>query len=50
MKRKQMIIQRNFPKKKYKILPTCLQRNYRDSLGELSNTSNGVFGAERVNS
>ena len=31
------------------ILPTCLQRNYRDSLGEFSDTSCGVFGAERVN-
>ena len=24
-------------------------RNYRDSLGEFSNTSNGMFVAERVN-
>ena len=29
-----------------KILPTCLQGNYRYSLGEFSNTSYGVFGAE----
>ena len=30
----------------YKILPPCLQENYRDSLRELSNTctSYGVFG------
>ena len=33
---------------KNKILPTCLRGNYRDSLGEFSNTSCGVFGAERV--
>ena len=33
---------------KNKILQTCLQGNYRDSLGEFSNTSYGVFGAERV--
>ena len=32
-------------KMKYKILLTCLQGNYRDSL-EFSNTSYGVFGAE----
>ena len=32
-----------------KILPSCLQGNYRDSLGEFSNTSYGVFGAESVN-
>ena len=34
-------------KMKSKILPTCLQRNYRDSLGEFGNRSYGVFGAER---
>ena len=32
---------------KNKILPTCLQGNYRGSLGEFKNTSY-VFGAERV--
>ena len=44
-----MIIHSNLSKTKNKILPTCLQGNYRDSLGEFSNTSYGVFGAERVN-
>ena len=36
---------------KNKILPTSLQGNYGDSLGEFSNTSYhyGVVGAERVN-
>ena len=33
---------------KNKILPTCLQGNYGDSLGEFSNTSCGVVGVERV--
>ena len=33
---------------KNKILPTQLQGNSADSLGEFSNTSYGVFGAERV--
>ena len=32
-----------------KILPTCLQGNYGDSLGEFSNMSYGMFRAERVN-
>ena len=35
--------------KKNKIPLTCLQGNCGDSLGEFSNTSYGVFGAERVN-
>ena len=34
---------------KNKILPTCLQWNYRDSLGEFIHTSYDVFGAERLN-
>ena len=34
---------------KNKPLPTCLQGNYGDSLGEFSSTSYGVVGAERVN-
>ena len=38
-----MIIHSNLSKMKNIILPTCLQENYRDSLGELSNTSYGVF-------
>ena len=42
-----MIINSTLSKMKNKILPTCLQGNYRDSLGEFSNTSYGVFGAER---
>ena len=44
-----MIIHRKLPKMKNKILPTCLQGNYGDSLGEFINTSDGVVGAERVN-
>ena len=43
-----MIIHSNLSKMKNKILPTCLKGNYTDSLGEFSNTSYGVFGAERV--
>ena len=42
---KQIIIHSNLAKMKNKIVPTCLQRNYRYSLGEFSNTSYGVFGA-----
>ena len=34
-----MIIQINLSKMKNKILPTCLQRYYRDSSGEFGNTS-----------
>ena len=30
------------------ILPTCLEGNYRNSLGELSNTSYGMCGISRV--
>ena len=44
-----MIKQSNVSKIKDKILPTCLQGNYRHSLGEFSNMSRGVFGAERHN-
>ena len=44
-----MIIHHNLSKIKNTILPTCLQENNRDSLGEFSNTSYGVFMAERVN-
>ena len=33
---------------KNKILPTRLQGNYRNSLGGFSNTSHGLFAAERV--
>ena len=46
-----MITHSNLSKMKDKTLPTCLQGNYRDSLGEFSNTSpwHGVFGVERVN-
>ena len=40
----------NLSKMKNKTLPTCLQGNYRDSLGEFSTTPYGVFGAERVKS
>ena len=34
---------------KNKILPISLQGNYKDTLGEFSNISCGVFGAGRVN-
>ena len=44
-----MIIRSNLSKMKNKTLPTFLQGNYRESSGEFSNTSHGVFGAERVN-
>ena len=44
-----MIIHRKVSKMKNKIFPTCLQGNYGNSLGEFSNTSYGVVGAERVN-
>ena len=30
---------------KNKILPTCVQGNYRDSLGEFSNMSDGVLAS-----
>ena len=46
---KQMIIHSNLSKMKNEILPTCLQGNYRNSLGEFRKTSHGVLGAERVN-
>ena len=49
MRTKQMIIHSNLSEMKNKILPTCSQGNYRDSLGEFSNTSHGVFEAERIN-
>ena len=34
-----MIIHSNFSQMKNKILPTCLQGNYRENLGEISNES-----------
>ena len=43
-----MIIHNNLSEMKNKILSTCLQGNYRDSLGEFSNTSNRVLRAESV--
>ena len=48
MRINQMIIHSNFSMIKSKILPTCLQGKYQDSLGELSNTSHDIFGAERA--
>ena len=48
MRIKQMIIHNNLSKIKSKILPTCLQRNYRQFKEEFGNTSYDVFGAERV--
>ena len=43
-----MIIHRKLSKMKNKILPTCLQGNYGDSLGEFIKRSYGVVGVERV--
>ena len=45
---KHLITHRKLSKLKSKILTTCLQGIYRDSLGEFSNTSYVVFGDERV--
>ena len=42
---KQMIIHSKLFMIKNQILITCLQRNYRDSLGEFSNDSYGVFAS-----
>ena len=43
-------VQSNLSEMKNKFLPTCLQVNYRDSLGEFSNKimSYGMFRTERV--
>ena len=38
----------NLSKMKNEILPTALQGNYSDHLGEFRNKSYDVFGAERV--
>ena len=43
-----MIKQRKLSKMKNKILPTCLQGNYEDSLGEFSIALYGAVGTERV--
>ena len=43
-----MIIHNILPKMKNNILQTCLQMDYRDSLGEFSNASYAIFGVERV--
>ena len=37
-----------FGKMKNKILPTCLQRNYKESLGKVSSTSLSVLEPEKV--
>ena len=43
------MIHRKLSKMKNKILPTCLQGNYGDSLGEFINKSiYSVLGAKRV--
>ena len=42
---KQIIIESNLSEMKNKILPTCLQENYGDSLGEFRNKSFCVFWA-----
>ena len=49
MRIKQKITHCNLSKMKKKILPTYLQGNNRDSLGEFSNMSYGVFGGEWAN-
>ena len=43
-----MILCSNLSKMKNKILPSYLKDDYRESLGEFSSSSFGVFGAERV--
>ena len=43
-----MIIHIILSKMNNKVLPTFLQAKYRDSLGEFSNTSYGIFGAVMV--
>ena len=43
-----MIMHTNLSKMKNQTLPTCLQGNYRDSLGEFSNMSYGMIWAGRV--
>ena len=48
MRIKQMLVHSNLSKMKNKFLPTCLEENYRDSLGEFRNTSYGTLEAERV--
>ena len=48
MRIKQMIIHRKLSKMKNKILLTCLQGNYGQSLGEFSNISYGLVGAGTV--
>ena len=49
MRIKQMIMHCILFKMKHKILPTCLQGNIRDSLGEFSNISYSMLGADRDN-
>ena len=50
MRIKQMIIHRKLSKMKNKIVPTCLQGNYGDRLGEFSYNfmSYGIVGPETV--
>ena len=48
MRTKQMSKHSNLSKMKTKILPTYLQGNYGDSLGEFCNISYCVFGAKRL--
>ena len=43
-----MIIHRKLSEMKNRTLPTCLQENCGDSLGEFLNTSYGEVEAERV--
>ena len=43
-----MIIHSNLSKMKNEILPSCLQGNCRDNLGEFSNVLYGGFGAENL--
>ena len=44
MKIKQMTTNNNFTKMKNKILPSCLQRKYRDSLGEFTIVNSNCLG------
>ena len=43
-----MIIHSSLSEMKSKIVPTCLQGCYGDSLGEFSSKSYGLFEAERA--
>ena len=48
MRIKQMIMHSNVSKMRNKLLPNLFRKKTKDSLGEFSNMSYGVFAAERV--